>query len=284
MIVHLGSGSKRMRAVLADIGRDGRRERNGAITIEVGRHVLSELAYYNLIMELKQPLNIDSGSVFCKIQLAGPPERAISQPSTLKSHRKVCNNLPSRPLSLQHANNPKGTRMKATDQRKPAQAVSSRRQDVLAAVEAFESRLTRFALRLTGDLDLARDAVQHTFVQLCDEPPRSSSELAAWLFTVCRNKAFDHLRRGQRDESLNGLAAGELLTSREPDPAEAGAPWLLDPAVAADRLRAAGEDEDLLRRIDVAAPSRCARDERRTTSSGEAVVFAERCRAPFEGR
>lgn len=111
--------------------------------------------------------------------------------------------------------------MKATDQRKPAQAVSSRRQDVLAAVEAFESRLTRFALRLTGDLDLARDAVQHTFVQLCDEPPRSPSELAAWLFTVCRNKAFDHLRRGQRDESLNGHAAGELLASREPDPAEA---------------------------------------------------------------
>lgn len=111
--------------------------------------------------------------------------------------------------------------MKATDQRKPAQAVTSRRQDVLAAVEAFESRLTRFALRLTGDLDLARDAVQHTFVQLCDEPPRSSSELAAWLFTVCRNKAFDHLRRGQRDESLNGHAAGELLASREPDPAEA---------------------------------------------------------------
>ena len=95
-----------------------------------------------------------------------------------------------------------------------------RRQDVLAAVEAFESRLTRYALRLLGDYDLARDAVQHAFVQLCDEPPRSSPDLAAWLFTVCRNKAYDHLRRGQRAESLDGHPAGDLLTSRETDPAE----------------------------------------------------------------
>jgi RNA polymerase sigma factor (sigma-70 family) len=95
------------------------------------------------------------------------------------------------------------------------------RQDVLAAVEAFESRLTRYALRLLGDLDLARDAVQHTFVQLCDEPPRSSPELAGWLFTVCRNKAYDHLRRNSKAESLDGHPSGELLASREPDPADA---------------------------------------------------------------
>jgi len=95
------------------------------------------------------------------------------------------------------------------------------------------------------------------------------------------------VRRSLSTPPTAPTADGEALACSEAhylDPAEAGAPWLLDPAVAADRLRAAGEDEDLLRRIDVAAPSRCARDERRTTSSGEAVVFAERCRAPFEGR
>lgn len=91
----------------------------------------------------------------------------------------------------------------------------------MAAIDAFESRLTRYALRLLGDLDLARDAVQHTFVQLCDEPPRSSPELAAWLFTVCRNRAYDYLRRSQRAESLDGHPAGEHLASREVDPAEA---------------------------------------------------------------
>ncbi len=107
--------------------------------------------------------------------------------------------------------------MKAQDGALKAQG---RRQDVLAAVESYESRLTRYALRLLGDLDLARDAVQHTFVQLCDEPPRSSPELAAWLFTVCRNRAYDHLRRSQRAESLDGHPAGELLASREPDPAD----------------------------------------------------------------
>lgn len=101
-----------------------------------------------------------------------------------------------------------------------AHTARTRRQDVVAAVQAYESRLTRYALRLLGDLDLAHDAVQHTFVQLCDEPPRSSPQLAAWLFTVCRNKAYDHLRRGRRDESLDGHPDGDLLCSREPDPAD----------------------------------------------------------------
>jgi RNA polymerase sigma-70 factor (ECF subfamily) len=98
-----------------------------------------------------------------------------------------------------------------------------RREDVLRAVEAYESRLTRYALRLLGDVALAQDAVQHTFVQLCDEPPRQPDGLAAWLFTVCRNKAYDFLRRAQRDEALEGHPVGDLLTSREPDPAEAAA-------------------------------------------------------------
>src|SRR5262245_6218003 len=107
----------------------------------------------------------------------------------------MCNKQPAASLSLQQADTiRKVPRMQALTAR-------SRRQDVVAAVQAYESRLTRYALRLLGDLDLARDAVQHTFVQLCDEPPRSSPQLAAWLFTVCRNKAYDHLRRGQRDES-----------------------------------------------------------------------------------
>lgn len=96
-----------------------------------------------------------------------------------------------------------------------------RRQDVLAAVEAFEARLTRYALRLVGDLDMARDAVQHAFVQLCNEPPRAEADLGPWLYTVCRNKAYDHLRRWQRDEALEGHPVGDLLASREPDPAEA---------------------------------------------------------------
>ncbi|HTN76850.1 MAG TPA: sigma-70 family RNA polymerase sigma factor [Pirellulaceae bacterium] len=104
---------------------------------------------------------------------------------------------------------------------KAEQAVT-RRRDIDAAVEAYELRLTRFAQRLLGDLDLARDAVQHAFVRLCDEPPLADDRLAAWLFAVCRNKAYDHLRKTRRDESLAG-AAFDSLTGREPDPADVAA-------------------------------------------------------------
>lgn len=100
-----------------------------------------------------------------------------------------------------------------------AELALTRRGEVLAAVDEYEARLTRYALRLLGDLDLARDAVQHAFVRLCDEPPLSPDRLAAWLYAVCRNKAYDHLRKTRRDESLAG-AAFEELHSREPDPAD----------------------------------------------------------------
>lgn len=108
--------------------------------------------------------------------------------------------------------------MKAADMQTQT---SSRREDVLRAVETYESRLTRYALRLLGELSLAQDVVQHTFVQLCDEPPRKAEGLAAWLFTVCRNKAYDYLRKAQRDETLDGHPVGGLLASRELDPADA---------------------------------------------------------------
>jgi RNA polymerase sigma-70 factor (ECF subfamily) len=38
---------------------------------------------------------------------------------------------------------------------------------------------------------------------------------------VCRNRAYDHLRKSQRAESLDGYASGDLLAGREPDPADA---------------------------------------------------------------
>jgi RNA polymerase sigma-70 factor (ECF subfamily) len=106
------------------------------------------------------------------------------------------------------------------ENRMKAVQADGRRRDVLAALAEYEARLTRYAVRLLGDLDLARDAVQHAFVRLCDEPPLAKDRLAAWLYAVCRNKAFDHLRRGRRDESLAGPVFDEL-TGREPDPAEA---------------------------------------------------------------
>ena len=94
-----------------------------------------------------------------------------------------------------------------------------RRQGVLAALERYEARLTRFAARLLGDEDQARDAVQHAFLRLCDQPPQGlEGRLAQWLFTVCRNKAVDMLRARGQTVPLTRVDARASL-SGEPDPA-----------------------------------------------------------------
>jgi RNA polymerase sigma factor (sigma-70 family) len=98
---------------------------------------------------------------------------------------------------------------------------TARREWVLAALEQYEVRLVRYALRLVGDLDLARDAVQHAFLKLCDQSssPRGGlqgSRVAAWLYRVCRNRALDHLRQAGRERPAE-QAAGTI--GREADPA-----------------------------------------------------------------
>ncbi len=97
----------------------------------------------------------------------------------------------------------------------------SHRQWVLAALKQFEGRLSRYAARLLGDDESARDAVQHTFLRLCDErADELSDRLAAWLFAVCRNKALDMLRRNGRDRPGSDEVP-EDPAGREPDPADA---------------------------------------------------------------
>lgn len=103
---------------------------------------------------------------------------------------------------------------------------------VMEAVERYEGSLLRYARRLIGDLDLAHDAVQHTFLKLCGESKGSiENRLAPWLFAVCRNRAVDHLRRGGRERPLadgpsgghryvTGIAPRPSPPSREADPAD----------------------------------------------------------------
>ncbi len=97
----------------------------------------------------------------------------------------------------------------------------TRRQWVLAVLDRFEAPLVRYAVRLLGDGDSAREAVQHAFLQLCERTAEEFSKggEAPWLFRVCRNKAMDLIRLRQRHtgQSEAGLAA---LVGREPDPAE----------------------------------------------------------------
>ncbi|HSR53357.1 MAG TPA: sigma-70 family RNA polymerase sigma factor [Acidobacteriota bacterium] len=67
------------------------------------------------------------------------------------------------------------------------------------AIDRFQGRLIRYAWRLLGDPEEARDVVQHVFCKLCrEDPARLNGHLAPWLYTVCRNRALDVLRFEQR--------------------------------------------------------------------------------------
>ena len=98
--------------------------------------------------------------------------------------------------------------------------------DITALLDRYERPLIRYACSIVGDLDSARDVVQEAFIKLAQEkvwsaecgvpnedrgsekmngesPPIPHSalripHLEAWLFTVVRHRALDHLRKHSR--------------------------------------------------------------------------------------
>lgn len=60
-----------------------------------------------------------------------------------------------------------------------------------------------YAARMVGDIEQARDIVQETFLRLCAQPRAEVEQhLAQWLFTVCRNRAMDIMRKERRMSPL----------------------------------------------------------------------------------
>ena len=92
---------------------------------------------------------------------------------------------------------------------------------VREAVMRFEGPLLIYASRLLGDAETARDVVQETFLRLCGQDRGSvDGHLAEWLFTVCRNRALDVLRKEHRMTQLREEQVNRCL-SPAPGPLEA---------------------------------------------------------------
>jgi RNA polymerase sigma-70 factor (ECF subfamily) len=125
--------------------------------------------------------------------------------------------------------------------------------DLIALLDRYERTLIRYACSMVGDLDSARDVVQETFIKLargemggkesgvrrqesgrngametdsCPLIPDScsdSSHTEAWLFTVTRNGALDHIRKHSRiipmtlpdDRPCTGPGPSATLEQRE---------------------------------------------------------------------
>lgn len=74
------------------------------------------------------------------------------------------------------------------------------------ALERYEAPLVGYAARILGDIEHARDVVQDTFLKLCrEEPGKVRDHLSQWLFTVCRNRAYDVRQQEGRKSPLNEI-------------------------------------------------------------------------------
>jgi RNA polymerase sigma-70 factor (ECF subfamily) len=87
---------------------------------------------------------------------------------------------------------------------------------VLEVLRRYERPLLRYAAAIGGEAR-AHDVVQDTFLRLCTQAPEGIEEhVAAWLFTVCKNRALE-LRRAER--RLTSIEEDDLPQSPDSGPA-----------------------------------------------------------------
>ncbi len=87
--------------------------------------------------------------------------------------------------------------------------------------EVFETHsqmLLRYAFKLTGDEDQAREAAQETFLRLLyANRRRVEDRVKRWLFTVCRNIIFDKKKKEKR---MYRLKEDEVAGGKDTAPLE----------------------------------------------------------------
>jgi RNA polymerase sigma factor (sigma-70 family) len=93
---------------------------------------------------------------------------------------------------------------------------------VREALTLYESNLIGYATSiLSGDEERARDVVQDTLLKLyLADPERVRENLKAWLYAVCRNRAFDVLRKEHRLTFTDDDSTLDWLDEWQPDPSD----------------------------------------------------------------
>jgi RNA polymerase sigma-70 factor (ECF subfamily) len=98
---------------------------------------------------------------------------------------------------------------------------------VRRALDQYESTLIAYTAGiLSGDTERARDVVQDSLLKLyLTDPAKVRDSLKAWLFTVCRNRALDVLRKDHRmdwgnEDALDAAPSFDLDPSESADSQE----------------------------------------------------------------
>jgi RNA polymerase sigma-70 factor (ECF subfamily) len=106
----------------------------------------------------------------------------------------------------------------------PELLLATARGDEAAFLEIYErhrDRIFRFAYRMTGSAELARDVTHSCFASLLEAPDRYDSRrasLATYLCSAARNQSLRHVRQSWRERA--GGTEPDQRTSREPGPLE----------------------------------------------------------------
>ena len=104
---------------------------------------------------------------------------------------------------------------------------------IAQALAEHEGPLLRYANSLCRDAELARDAVQDSFIRLWQAETTGLPErLAPWLYKVCRNRVFEIMRKERR-----------ML------PTDPGEITLVEQAPSPELVVTAGENAQVLARL-----------------------------------
>jgi RNA polymerase sigma-70 factor (ECF subfamily) len=119
-----------------------------------------------------------------------------------------------------------------------AQAGSREAFDRLA--RRWTPKLMRYATRMVGRPELARDIVQETWIgairgvkQLTD-----TTQFPAWIYSIARRKCVDSIRINQRQRRLGASVQAEVHASAATDRGGGGSSDSLDLAEAISKLSA----------------------------------------------
>ena len=78
-------------------------------------------------------------------------------------------------------------------------------EEIRELYELYRGDVFRYLARLTGDAELTEDLVSETFLSAITALPgfRGDTDVKRWLFTIARNKWYDHLRRARQNVSID---------------------------------------------------------------------------------